>query len=365
MRTMFPTVVALVAYGSLSVCQLSTVITQLGTTATILSGIDPSDIAAIPEPEELGPPVGISDAAALDYDAAAVTASVLAVVVAATDAQTAVVAAATSTSVSDVSKRSYVGSNTNLQRRDRSYPIDTSSYDIPNGYTPAFINYQGSTQGRGYMTYKTLSSYNPGLCTSACDATTNCVFANIYYEKDPDKNNNPVDVINARDGYRQYCAPGAQDVAQLASVGQQFCSSFISYVPPTSTSVVLSTPAATTSVLTSVEYSTVVSNSIVTVTAADSRKKRAIVPTPDLIAHWPAQKISAACSLVATGTAHTTHYYQRIDQHHDFFENGNDNCIVSFNNNCIVSFNDNCIVSFNDNCSINYNVRITSCKSTI
>jgi hypothetical protein len=114
MRTIFPAVVALVAYGSLSVCQSTTVITQAGTTATILSGIDPSDIAAILEPEELGPPVGGPDAVGLDYDAAAVTASVLAVVVAATDAQMAVVAAATSTPVSNVSKRSYVGSNTKL-----------------------------------------------------------------------------------------------------------------------------------------------------------------------------------------------------------------------------------------------------------
>jgi hypothetical protein len=138
-------------------------------------------------------------------------------------------------------------------------------------------------------------------------------------------------------GYPQYCAPRAQDVAQLASVGQEFCSSYISYVPPTSTSVVLSTPPATTSVLTSVEYSTVVSNSIATVTAAKKKKKReddddllpkvvyidasttslvtailtgvvkrAAIPTPDLIAHWPAQKISAACSAIATGTALTT-----------------------------------------------------------
>jgi len=128
MRSILPAVVALVAYGSLGACQSSTVITQAGATATIVSGIDPSDIAAIPEPEELGPPVGVPDAVGLDYDAAAVTASVLAVVVAATDAQTAVVAAATSSPASDVSRRSYVGSNTNLQRRDRSYPIDTSSY---------------------------------------------------------------------------------------------------------------------------------------------------------------------------------------------------------------------------------------------
>lgn len=128
MRCILPAVVALVAYGSLGACQSSIVITQAGATATIVSGIDLSDIAAIPEPEELGPPVGVPDAVGLDYDAAAVTSSVLALVSAATDAQTAVVAAATSTPTSDVLKRLYVGSNTNLQRRDRSYPIDTSSY---------------------------------------------------------------------------------------------------------------------------------------------------------------------------------------------------------------------------------------------
>ena len=109
-------------------------------------------------------------------------------------------------------------------------------------------------------------------------------------------------------GYPQYCAPRAQDVAQLASVGQDFCSSYISYVAPTSTSVVLSTPPATTPVVVSVQYSTVVSNSIVTVTAANKKRRdrSAAIPTPDLVAHWPSQKISAACSLVATGTALTT-----------------------------------------------------------
>jgi hypothetical protein len=34
--------------------------------------------------------------------------------------------------------------------------------------------------------------------------------------------------------------------------------------------------------------------------------KRATISTPTLVAHWPAQKISAACSLVATGSAYST-----------------------------------------------------------
>lgn len=58
----------------------------MGATATIFSGIDPADIAAIPEPEKLGPPVGLPNAVGLNYDAAVVTASMLTVVVAATDA---------------------------------------------------------------------------------------------------------------------------------------------------------------------------------------------------------------------------------------------------------------------------------------
>jgi hypothetical protein len=136
-------------------------------------------------------------------------------------------------------------------------------------------------------------------------------------------------------GYPQYCAPRAQDVAQLASVGQEFCSSYISYVPPTSTTIVLSTPALSITVVISVEYPTVLYNSVVTVTAANKKKrdddgplprtayietspslsvsaiptgavKRAAIFTPTLVAHWSAQKISAACSLVATGSAYST-----------------------------------------------------------
>jgi hypothetical protein len=71
----------------------------------------------------------------------------------------------------------------------------TDVQNVPSGYTPAFINLQGSTQANGYLTYKTLSKYDPQQCTAACDKISSCQFANIYYEKDPDSKNNPVDVI--------------------------------------------------------------------------------------------------------------------------------------------------------------------------
>ena len=129
---------AALAFGGMSFAQSSAAVSSAvvddgsGTT-TLVSNIDPSDIASLPEPEVLGPPIG--DAAVVttaSYNSAQETASVLALVTAATDAQTGVLAVATSSAVSSeaaVSKRSFVGgSSGNVKRRDLSYPIDTSKY---------------------------------------------------------------------------------------------------------------------------------------------------------------------------------------------------------------------------------------------
>jgi hypothetical protein len=120
---------ALVAlgYGVTSLAQSTTVVADSG--ATIVSGIDPSDVAAIPDSEFLGPPVGVADTVQnITYDAAVVTSSVLALVTAATDAQTTVTANAAETSTPGALKRSFIGSNTNIYRRDTKYPIDTKSF---------------------------------------------------------------------------------------------------------------------------------------------------------------------------------------------------------------------------------------------
>lgn len=138
---------AALAFGGMSLAQSTTAVATSavdidGQTTTLVSNIDPSDIAAIPEPEVLGPPIGVYESvSSATYNEAQATASVLALVVEATDAQTAVITpestaiAATKTPVPVSSeaaaarKRSYVGGLTgNLQRRDLSYPIDTSSY---------------------------------------------------------------------------------------------------------------------------------------------------------------------------------------------------------------------------------------------
>ena len=114
-------------YSVFSLAQSSTVVADGG--ATIVSGIDPSDVAAIVDPELLGPPVGVVDSVpTVSYDAAAVTSSVLALVTAATDAQTTVVASPAEASSKGAAKRAYVGGNTNIHRRDTKYPIDTKSF---------------------------------------------------------------------------------------------------------------------------------------------------------------------------------------------------------------------------------------------
>lgn len=138
---------AALAFGGMSYAQSTTVVATSavdidGQTTTLVSNIDPSDIAALPEPAVLGPPVGVYEVVtSATYNAAAATASILALVVEATDAQTAVIApestaiAASKTPVPVSSeapaarKRSYVGGLTgNLQRRGMSYPVDTSNY---------------------------------------------------------------------------------------------------------------------------------------------------------------------------------------------------------------------------------------------
>lgn len=124
---------AALALGGLSFAQATAVVEDgNGETTTLLNNIDPSDIAAIPEPEVLGPPIGVvKSVPSISYNAAEETASVLALVTAATDAQTAVLDAATSSVASEtaVSKRSYLGGSTGkLQRRDMKYPIDTSNF---------------------------------------------------------------------------------------------------------------------------------------------------------------------------------------------------------------------------------------------
>ncbi|KAL1306239.1 hypothetical protein AAFC00_004329 [Neodothiora populina] len=185
--------------------------------ATAVEGnINPADIENLPEPTILGPPIGdVQEIETITYDAASVTASVISQATTATPVATDVsltvdlssaVATETNTSTPAIEKRSVIigddasdgpaqRSSIMINRRSLSYPIDTSNTPTPNGYTPAFESLQGATQANGYLTYKTLKSYDASACAAACNKISSCVFFNIYYERNPDSNNNPIDVI--------------------------------------------------------------------------------------------------------------------------------------------------------------------------
>lgn len=96
-----------------------------------------------------------------------------------------------------------------------------------------------------------------------------------------------------------YCAPLAEDIASLQSVGGQFCTSYLGYSPSAVVGTAIETPATSTVQATAVESVTVSSTTF-------AFQKRSGVPTPSFIANWPAEKISAACSQVATGVTSTT-----------------------------------------------------------
>ncbi|KAF9696586.1 hypothetical protein EKO04_005621 [Ascochyta lentis] len=72
----------------------------------------------------------------------------------------------------------------------------------PTGYEQSFVNLQGATTGNGYLSYKTLDSYDVATCSKFCDDTDTCTGFNIYIERDPKWNphqcscDNPPSIIN-------------------------------------------------------------------------------------------------------------------------------------------------------------------------
>ena len=72
----------------------------------------------------------------------------------------------------------------------------------PTGYQQSFVNLQGATTGGGYISYKTLDSYDVNACSKFCDDTETCTGFNIYIERDPKWNphqcscSNPPSIIN-------------------------------------------------------------------------------------------------------------------------------------------------------------------------
>ncbi|KAH7047503.1 hypothetical protein B0J12DRAFT_124638 [Macrophomina phaseolina] len=107
------------------------------------------------------------------------------------------------------------------------------------------------------------------------------------------------------------------DLDYLASNGADFCTSFISYTPGVTTTVQSTTTPAVSTIYstTTVRSTTTVFTTTVTQTVTAAIAKRdldartvagAAIATPASITNWPASRISAACSKVATGSATAT-----------------------------------------------------------
>lgn len=194
-------------------------------------------IAPLRSATVLGAPVGTSTAAA-SYDSASAVSAASAAATSATLAYssagivstTASAAASTAAAASQVTHGPIQPNNSSLEAREAtfprinarelmkranlSYPIVTTNKAIPAGYQPAFESLQGSTQANGYLTYMTVATYDIPTCAAKCSSINSCVFFNIYYEKDPDSNSQPVDLLKCA----FYSLP--QTKATATNVGQ-------------------------------------------------------------------------------------------------------------------------------------------------
>ncbi|TVY78337.1 hypothetical protein LSUE1_G003964, partial [Lachnellula suecica] len=56
---------------------------------------------------------------------------------------------------------------------------------VPQGYSLAFQDLNGSSQTTAYLGYTTLNEYDPIQCASYCDQQAGCMAFNLYFERDP------------------------------------------------------------------------------------------------------------------------------------------------------------------------------------
>jgi hypothetical protein len=119
---------------------------------------------------------------------------------------------------------------------------------------------------------------------------------------------NSVIATNATDSGDVSCP---QDVSYLIANGQDFCTAYISYVPPVVTSTVTQTPA--TSVITSVNtlyttqtsYTTYQSIDVSYTTTTSTVFQKRDLATPASAVSWSPSRLSKACVAVVTGSTTT------------------------------------------------------------
>lgn len=70
-------------------------------------------------------------------------------------------------------------------RSNPTYDGLAKSAKVPSGYAQSFSDLDASVEGSGYLSYKTLTSFDPSECAAFCDQTDTCTGFNVFIERDP------------------------------------------------------------------------------------------------------------------------------------------------------------------------------------
>ncbi|KAK6520670.1 hypothetical protein TWF506_000919 [Arthrobotrys conoides] len=120
----------------------------------------------LPEPEPTGAPFGTETSGpAVDRSA----------IIEATVAQ----ATALDTPRADPALTNSPDSTDPGKLRERS---PSSEAATPSGYYLVFSGLNGATQAPSYLTFKSIPTYDPGLCAAKCNSISSCRFFNLYIE---------------------------------------------------------------------------------------------------------------------------------------------------------------------------------------
>ncbi|KAK8160714.1 hypothetical protein IWX90DRAFT_275744 [Phyllosticta citrichinensis] len=99
-------------------------------------------------------------------------------------------AAATTTSCAQYTGKGPVVASTVISDWVKDPILTAAATDAPTptGYTQAFSNLPGSLQMMGYLTVKSLDSYDTVKCADYCNNDPLCMGFDVYYERDPGAN---------------------------------------------------------------------------------------------------------------------------------------------------------------------------------
>ena len=193
----------------------------LGVVAAAPQMINIEAALAVPTPTVLGPAITATEPVAISYNPTSAASAVAEVI-----QNEGVIEKRDVPSACGTALPGGTGPIPSTGSKDSDYTADGNSLRLiaqqaatPSGYDRSFVDQLGSSQQVGYLTYKILDSYDPSLCSAACDAEKFCLGFNIYFERDPKYNPqegcaNPEPVTNIK------CSLYGYNVAKAAATNQ-------------------------------------------------------------------------------------------------------------------------------------------------